>query len=159
MRCHTKFWKTTTQTLNPNTINQGLNKILKGKNSKEFKVRATVWLAWRMICVGAESDQQVNICSFAVRCDRRWPSTQWHRVYTSSGNVPYVQFESVGDFITEPRCSKFAVGLQTRRRKMEGTRGPVGLWSEEPRVTGAPLCAKCLSMCSRLEPSGSAVVC
>ena len=27
-------------------------------------------------CVGAESDQQVNICSFAVRCDRRWPSTQ-----------------------------------------------------------------------------------
>ena len=26
--------------------------------------------------VGAESDQHVNICSFAVRCDRRWPSTQ-----------------------------------------------------------------------------------
>ena len=76
--------------------------------------------------VGAESDQQVNICSFAVRCDRRWPSTQWHRVYTGSGNVPYVQFESVGDFIPEPRCSKFAVGLQTRRRKMGCTRGPVG---------------------------------
>ena len=46
--------------------------------------------------VGAESDQQVNIYSFAVRCDRRWPSTQWHRVYTGSGNVLYVQFESVG---------------------------------------------------------------
>ena len=26
--------------------------------------------------VGAECDQLVNICSFAVRCDRRWPSTQ-----------------------------------------------------------------------------------
>ena len=26
--------------------------------------------------VGTESDQLVNICSFAVRCDRRWPSTQ-----------------------------------------------------------------------------------
>ena len=34
--------------------------------------------------------------------------------------MPYVQFESVGDFIPEPRCSKFAVGLQTRRRKMGG---------------------------------------
>ena len=26
--------------------------------------------------VGVESDQHVNICSFAVRCDQRWPSTQ-----------------------------------------------------------------------------------
>ena len=26
--------------------------------------------------VGAESAQQVNIYSFAVRCDRMWPSTQ-----------------------------------------------------------------------------------
>ena len=32
--------------------------------------------------------------------------------------MPYVQFESVGDFISEPRCSKFAMGLQTRGRKM-----------------------------------------
>ena len=40
------------------------------------------------------------------------------RVYTGSGNVPYVPFESVGDFIPEPRCSKFVVGLQTKRRKM-----------------------------------------
>ena len=47
-------------------------------------------------------------------------------VYTGSGNVPYVQFESVGDFIPKPRCSKFAVGLQTRRRKIGGTRGSVG---------------------------------
>ena len=43
--------------------------------------------------------------------------------------MPYVQFESVGDFIPEPRCSKFAMGLQTEGRKMGGTRGPVGLWS------------------------------
>ena len=26
--------------------------------------------------VGAKSDQQVNICSFAVCCDQMWPSTQ-----------------------------------------------------------------------------------
>ena len=26
--------------------------------------------------VGAECDQLVNICSFAIRCDRMWPSTQ-----------------------------------------------------------------------------------
>ena len=79
-----------------------------------------------MAGVEVKSDQQVNIYSFVVRCDRRWPRTQWHRVYTSSGNVPYVQFESVGDFIPKPRCSKFVVGLQTRRRKMGYRRGPVG---------------------------------
>ena len=33
-------------------------------------------------------------------------------------NMPYVQFESVGDFIPEPRCSKFAMGLQTSENKM-----------------------------------------
>ena len=77
--------------------------------------------------VSAKSDQHVNICSFGVRCDRMWPSTQWHMVYTSSGNVPYVQFESVGDFIPKPRCSKFVVGLQTRGSKMGGARGLVGL--------------------------------
>ena len=73
--------------------------------------------------------------------------------------MPYVQFELVDDFIPEPRCSKFAVGLQTEGRKLEVTRGPVGLWSERLRVTEAPLCAKCLSVCSRFEPSGSTVVC
>ena len=26
--------------------------------------------------VGAKSDQQVNICGFAMRCDWMWPSTQ-----------------------------------------------------------------------------------
>ena len=41
-----------------------------------------------------------------------------HRVYTGSGNVPYAQFESIDDFIPKPRCSKFVVGLQTRRRKI-----------------------------------------
>ena len=73
--------------------------------------------------------------------------------------MPYVQFESVGDFISEPRCSKFAVGLQTEGRKMGGMGGPVGLRSKGPSVTGALLCAKCLSVCSRFEPSGFAVVC
>ena len=73
--------------------------------------------------------------------------------------MPYVQFESVSDFIPEPRCSKFTVGLQTEGRKMEGTRGPVRLWSEGPRVTRAPTCAECLSVCSRLEFGGSGVVC
>ena len=77
--------------------------------------------------VDTKSDQQVNICRFAVRCDRMWPSTQWHRVYTGSGNVLYVQFESVGDFIPEHRCSKFAVGLQTGGSKMRGVRSPVEL--------------------------------
>ena len=79
-------------------------------------------------------------------------------VYTGSGNVPYVQFESVSDFIPEPRCSKFAVGLQTRRRKTGGTRGLVRLWSEGPKATRARLCAKCLSVCSWFEPGGSVVV-
>ena len=73
--------------------------------------------------------------------------------------MPYVQFESVGDFIPEPRCSKFAVGLQTRGRKMGGARGPIRLWSKGSRVTGAPLCTKCSSVCSRFEPGGSVVVC
>ena len=31
--------------------------------------------------------------------------------------MPYVQFESIGDFIPEPRCSK-SVGLQTSGNKM-----------------------------------------
>ena len=51
--------------------------------------------------------------------------------------MPYVQFESVGDFV---------VGLQMEGRKMGGTRGPVELWSEGLRVMGAPLCAKCSSV-------------
>ena len=39
-------------------------------------------------------------------------------IYTGLGNMPYVQFESVGDFIPEPRCSKFVVGLQVSVNKM-----------------------------------------
>ena len=73
--------------------------------------------------------------------------------------MPYVQFESVGDFILEPRCSKFAVGLQTEGSKMGGASGLVGLWTEGPRVMGAPIGAECLNMCPRSEPSGSVVVC
>ena len=69
-------------------------------------------------------------------------------VYTGSGNVPYIQFESVGDFIPEPGCSKFVVGLQTEGSKMGSVRGPVGLQTKGPRVTGAPTCAECWNMCS-----------
>ena len=58
--------------------------------------------------------------------------------YTSLGNMPYVQFGSVSDFIPEPRCSKFAVGLQMRR-KMGSTRGPIELRSEGLRAIGALL--------------------
>ena len=46
-------------------------------------------------------------------------------IYTGSGNVPYIQFQSVGDFIPEPRCLKFVVGLQTSKEWEGGVRGPV----------------------------------
>ena len=62
-------------------------------------------------------------------------------IYTGSGNVPYVQLGSVGDFIPEPRCSKSVVGLQTRRRKEGvykrfGRLRPEGLRSE---LGGTPI--------------------
>ena len=38
-------------------------------------------------------------------------------VSTGSGNMSYVQFQSVSDFIPEAGCSKFAVGLQTSGNK------------------------------------------
>jgi len=98
--------------------------------------------------VSAECDQLVNICSFAVRYDRMWANTQWHSFYTGSDNVPYAQFESVGDIIPEPRCSKFVVELQTSGSKMGGIRGPVELWTEGPRVTRAPTCVKYWNVCS-----------
>ena len=40
--------------------------------------------------------------------------------------MPYVQSGSVGDFISEPRCSKSVLGLQTRRKNEGCTVGPVG---------------------------------
>ena len=49
-------------------------------------------------------------------------------------------------------------GVTNKKERDGGTRGPVGLWSEGPKATGAPLCAKCSSVCSWFEPSGSAVV-
>ena len=45
-------------------------------------------------------------------------------------------------------------GVTNEKEKDGGTRGPIGLWSEGPRVTGAPLCA----MCSRFEPGGCIIV-
>ena len=73
-------------------LNQVLNSVL------SYYSCCKLWVC-DMYFVGAESDQHVNICSFAIRCDRRWPSTQLHRVYTGSGNMPYVQLRLVGDFI------------------------------------------------------------
>ena len=34
------------------------------------------------------------------------------------------------------------------------TRGPIRLWSEGPKATGAPLYAECSSVCSWFEPGG-----
>ena len=61
-------------------------KIYFHQNSAKLFVKTS--LSMQSIHVGAKSDQQVNICSFAARCDRIWPSTQWHRIYTGSGNRP-----------------------------------------------------------------------
>ena len=47
-------------------------------------------------------------------------------IYIGSGNMPYVQFQSIDDFIPEPRCSKFAVGLQTNRNE----KGVLDVWSD-----------------------------
>ena len=49
-------------------------------------------------------------------------------------------------------------GVTNEKEKDGGTRCLVELWSEGPRVTGAPLCAKCLSACLWFEPGGSVVV-
>ena len=53
---------------------------------------------------------------------------------------------------------KVCSGVTNKKEKDGGTRGPVRLGSEGPRVTGAPLCAMCSSVCSRFEPGGSIVV-
>ena len=50
-------------------------------------------------------------------------------------------------------------GVTNGREKDGGIRGLVKLWSKGPRETGAPLCAKYSSVCSRSEPGGSVVVC
>ena len=39
----------------------------------------------RNIIVGVESDQHINICSFIICCDRRWPS--------ESASSPLVGFD------------------------------------------------------------------
>ena len=49
-------------------------------------------------------------------------------------------------------------GITNEKEKVGGSRGSVEPWSEGPRVTGAPLCARCLSVCLRFEPGGSVVV-
>ena len=54
---------------------------------------------------------------------------------------------------------KVCSGVINEKEKDEGTRGPVGLWSEGPRVTKAPPCAKCSSVCLWFKLGGSVVVC
>ena len=49
-------------------------------------------------------------------------------------------------------------GVTNEKEKDGGTRGLVELWSEGPRATGGPLCAKYSDVCSRFEPGGSVVV-
>ena len=49
-------------------------------------------------------------------------------------------------------------GVTNEKEKDGGTRGLVGLWSEGPRVTGAPLYATCSSVCLWFESDGSVVV-
>ena len=73
--------------------------------------------------------------------------------------MPYIQFESVGDFIPKPKCSKFAVGLQTEGRKIgvQEVRSDSGLKGREWRELRYMLSV--LSVCSGFEPSGFAVVC
>ena len=129
----------------------GLTKVTVVDTMNKFVVDKSFnyWSNLESQIVGAESDQLVNICSFAVRCDWRWPNTQWQRVYTGSDNVPYVQFGSVGDFIPEPRCSKSAVGLQNGKEKDGAYERPGWVRPEGPRATGTPLRARCLSVCLR----------
>ena len=50
-------------------------------------------------------------------------------------------------------------GYKRKGERWGDTRGTARLWSEGPRVIGAPLCAKCSSVCSRFEPGGSVIVC
>ena len=88
-----------------------------------------------------------------------WPNTQWHRIYTGLGNRPYVQLRSVGDFISELRCSKFAVGLQKSKEWEGGVRGPVGLWTEWKRECVYVCCLVLLPTSSGTEwPSAPTIL-
>ena len=53
---------------------------------------------------------------------------------------------------------KVCGGVTNEKEKDGGTRGPVGIQLEGPRVTGAPLRAKCSSVCLWFELGGSVVV-
>ena len=47
----------------------------------------------------------------------------------------------------------------TNEKEKDGEYKRSGRFTVGPRVMGAPLCAKCLSMYSRFEPIGSVVMC
>ena len=50
-------------------------------------------------------------------------------------------------------------GITNEKEKVGGSRGSVEPWSEGPRVTGAPLCAKCSSVCCSLGSLVVRIVC
>ena len=50
-------------------------------------------------------------------------------------------------------------GVINGREKDGGTRDPVGLWYEGPRVTEAPLCAKCSNIYYSLGSLVVRIVC
>ena len=50
-------------------------------------------------------------------------------------------------------------GITNEKEKDMGTRGPVRLGSEGPRVTGAPLCSKCSNVCCSLGSLVVRIVC
>ena len=47
-----------------------------GKVVHPMTKKRTASSPWTAPTIGVKSNQQVNICSFAMRCDRMWPSTQ-----------------------------------------------------------------------------------
>ena len=73
--------------------------------------------------------------------------------------MPYVQFESVDDFIPSLGAQSLLWGYKQKGERWGGTRGLVKLWSEGPRVMEAPLCAKCLNVCCSLGSLVVRIVC
>ena len=111
-----------------------------------------------ILTVGVESDQHVNICSLSyvvIRCGLALNDTGFILVRAT---CPTSSLSRSVTLFLSPGARSLLWGYK-RKGERGGTRGPVRLWSEGPRMTEAPLCAKCSSMCSRFEPSGSAIVC
>ena len=97
------------------------------------------------MCV--KNDQYVNIDSFMVRCDQGGLALNDTGFILVQATCP---MSSLGRSVTL-FLSTGARSLQwgyKRVGKKEGVKGPVGLWTEGSRVTGAPMCAKYWNVCS-----------